>query len=55
MQVFENIYYAQRSDSCKSACVDIIVDNYNLIIDNKLDVKICKYYLIIFELKLITY
>ncbi|VVC29565.1 Armadillo-type fold,Domain of unknown function DUF2428, death-receptor-like,Armadillo-like helical [Cinara cedri] len=40
IQIFENIYYGQRSDDCKNACVDIIIDNYNLLIENNLlDIK----------------
>ncbi|KAE9528149.1 hypothetical protein AGLY_012571 [Aphis glycines] len=35
--LFDNIYYDQRSDECKNACLDIIIDHYNLLIRNNSD------------------
>jgi len=41
--LFDNIYYDQRSDECKNACIDIIVDHYNLLIrSNSIDMIVCK-------------
>lgn len=42
--IIEDIYCAQRSDDCKKACVDIIVDNYKyfLIENNSEHIKICE-------------
>jgi len=42
--LFDNIYYDQRSDECKNACIDIIVDHYNLLIkSNSIDMIVCKW------------
>uniref|UniRef100_A0A2H8TRY6 tRNA (32-2'-O)-methyltransferase regulator THADA n=2 Tax=Melanaphis sacchari TaxID=742174 RepID=A0A2H8TRY6_9HEMI len=38
--LFDNIYCDQRSDECKNACLNIIVNNYNLLIESNSDVII---------------